>query len=56
MMRRSEIEAAIILANNQSRANSVVQKWKYACAILKNWRAEGNNAILSRFGDSLDTY
>ena len=34
----SEIEKAIILSSRQSRSNSPMRKWHYACAILRNWR------------------
>lgn len=34
----SEIEKAITLADSQSKFNSSSQKWRYACAILRNWR------------------
>ena len=33
-----EIEKAITLADGQSKFNSSSQKWRYACAILRNWR------------------
>ncbi len=38
----SEIEKAVILAAEQSKYTSASQKWRYACAILRNWR---KNAI-----------
>lgn len=33
-----EVEKAIVLADGQSKFNSSSEKWRYACAILRNWR------------------
>ena len=39
-----QIEHAIVLASEQSQSGSPTEKWKYACAILRNWRKGPNNA------------
>ncbi len=39
-----QIEHAIVLSSGQSQSSSPTEKWKYACAILRNWRRGQNNA------------
>lgn len=39
-----QIEHAIVLSSGQSQSNSPTEKWKYACAILRNWYRGQNNA------------
>lgn len=39
-----QIEHAIVLSSEQAQSGSPTEKWKYACAILRNWRRGLDNA------------
>lgn len=39
-----QIEKAIVLSSGQSQSSSPSEKWKYACAILRNWHRGQDDA------------